>query len=161
MVHAEPGDLSFVQQPQRNTVRFLEDDRILGADGRERVDVEEAAVVDLFRRDAPVGEPIDLRREEPIEEVEAARLARLAVEDRDVLLEVLADARVRRAEGRDAPLDDFLLAAPLVTLLRILLVTRGQVRDRGDDALQLVERRVALGQLFVQLTEPVRKDLAV
>ena len=52
-------------------VRRLEDLRVLDAQAGERVDVEEAPVVDLVRRRAPVREAVGLRLEQLVEPVEA------------------------------------------------------------------------------------------
>ena len=56
-------------------VHRLEHVGFLDADGRQIVDVEEAAVIDLLGRDAPVAEAVGLIGEERLEAVEAARVA--------------------------------------------------------------------------------------
>ena len=48
-------------QVQHQPVGRLEHRRQLDADAGQLVDLEEAAVIDLLRRDAPVGEPVVLR----------------------------------------------------------------------------------------------------
>ena len=64
-------------------VHALEDRRVLRADRRQLVDVEEAPVVDLFAGDAPVRQPVGLDGEQVVERVEAVRLAFDAVEGGD------------------------------------------------------------------------------
>ena len=54
----------------------VEDLRIFGAQRGELVDVEEAAVVDVVRRDAPVGEAERLAFEQRVQRVEAGGIAR-------------------------------------------------------------------------------------
>ena len=51
----------------------LEDLRVLDAKARQAVDVEEAAVVDVARGDAPIGQPVGLRFEDPVQRGEALR----------------------------------------------------------------------------------------
>ena len=52
---------------EHEAVHLLEDRRILHAQRRELVDVEEAPVVDLLGRDAPVREAVRLLVEQPVE----------------------------------------------------------------------------------------------
>src|SRR5262249_61869031 len=107
-----------------------------------------------------VRQPVSLRVEQLVEQVEAARLSHAAVEDADVLLEVAAHRRARGAEGRHPPLDHFLLAPALLLLVRILLAPRRHVLQLEEDALQLVER-LAAADLPLQLLDPVAEDLPV
>ena len=139
---------------------MLEHLRILHPDRRERIDVEEPSVVDLLGRDAPVRESVRLRVEKLVQQIEAARLPLRAVEDADVLFQVFPHGGAGGAEGRDAALDHFLLAPPLLLPRRILLVARWHVLEHEDDALQLVQR-LALAQLLLQLLDAVAEDLAI
>src|SRR5512143_2565890 len=104
MVDPEPDDLPLADEPQDEPVRLVEDAFVLHPDGGEAVDVEEAAVVDLLSRHAPVRQAIGLRVEEAVEQIEASRVSRSAVEEGDVLIEVLPDARGRVTQDVQAAL---------------------------------------------------------
>src|ERR1700682_5389991 len=54
MIDAQSRHLPLLEQPQRDVVRVREDGGILHADGRQRIDVEEASGVDFLGRDAPM-----------------------------------------------------------------------------------------------------------
>ena len=58
----------------------LEDVLALHAQGGQVVDVEEPAVVDLVGGHPPVGQAVALVLEQVVQQVEAPRVARLAVE---------------------------------------------------------------------------------
>ena len=79
MIDAQAGDGAALHQLEDEAVHLVEHRRVFHAQRRELVDVEEAPVVDLLRRDAPVREPVRLLVEQPIERIEAARLAGDAV----------------------------------------------------------------------------------
>ena len=70
-------------QLEDEAVHLVEDRRVFHPQRGELVDVEEAAVVDFLGRDAPVRQAVRLLVQQPIERVEAARLAGDAVEPRD------------------------------------------------------------------------------
>ena len=72
MVDAQSVDPPARGQVERQSLRGLEHRAALDAQGRQFVDVEEAPVVDLVGRDAPVREPLGLR----LEQRDAARRAR-------------------------------------------------------------------------------------
>ncbi len=93
VVDAQPLDLPLVHQPQNQPMRLLEDVGVLHADGRQLVDVEESAIIDLVRRHAPIGQTVGLFREQLIEQVKALGLALRAVKQRHVLLDEPGDVR--------------------------------------------------------------------
>src|SRR5678815_3106341 len=103
---------------------------------------EEAAAVAPVARDAPVGEPVRLRGQEPVEEVEARGIPFRAVHDPEIFVDVLADLRRFLDEGGEPPLDDLLLAQALLDPRGIRLRPAGQVVERGEDAAQLAQPRV-------------------
>ena len=80
MIDAQAVDHAALDQLEDEPVRAVEHAALIHAQRREIVDVEEAPVVDLIDRDAPVRQPIRLRIEQRVERVEAARIARRAVE---------------------------------------------------------------------------------
>ena len=102
VIDPQPVDLALGQQPQDQAVCGLEDLLALHAQGGQVVDVEEAAVVDLVGRDPPVGQAIALMLEQVVQQVEAVRVAGLAVEQRDVSLDELACALAARPRAPPA-----------------------------------------------------------
>jgi hypothetical protein len=96
-----------VAAPRRtssNTKRWhlVEHRRIFHPQRRQLVDVEEPPVVDLFRRDAPVREPVRLGVEQRIETIERARLPGDAVEAAQAGFDEQVDCGTA---GRSAPPD--------------------------------------------------------
>ena len=87
--HAGPG-----RELEDQGMRGAEDVFPIDAEGRQGVDIEESAVVDLIRGHAPVGQPVRLRGEEGIEPVEAAGIAR-----RSVQIGERSSRRPRRSAG--------------------------------------------------------------
>ncbi len=122
-------------------MRLAEHGRELHADGGQLVDVEEAAVVDLLGGDAPVRETVRLLVEQPVEVVEAPRVAALAVADADRLLDATrAPARsARPAAGRRRRITSFSRIRSARALGARVSVDGGQVRERGEDALVLLD----------------------
>ena len=95
MINPQAVDATAGEQLQDEAVGVLEHDRILDANGREVVDVEEAPVIDLGRRDPPVGEPVRLCIDQAIERIEALGDADDAVEGLHGALDRLIDRAVR------------------------------------------------------------------
>src|SRR5579872_1108018 len=79
MVDANSGDHVLRQQPAQRLMRSGKHVRILHAQAYQIVHIEEAAIVDLFSRDSPVRQAIDLQLEEKMEKIEAARISRRAI----------------------------------------------------------------------------------
>ena len=101
MIHAQPGRGAAPDQLEHEAMHLLEDRGIFHPQRRELVDVEEAAIVDLFGRDPPVRQPVRLLIQQPIEQVEAARLTRRAIEAGDHAVEIgLAPSRSTRPARR-------------------------------------------------------------
>ena len=69
-------ELAGAIQLEQQRVRCVEDIVELDADSDQRVDVEEAPVVDLVRGDPPVGETVGLGLDQLVQEVEAPGIAR-------------------------------------------------------------------------------------
>ena len=80
MVDPQPVEAAFVNQSKDEHMRRLEDLGALHANGRERIDVEEASKVDLFRSHAPEGEPVALIAQQLVEGVDASGHTGLAVQ---------------------------------------------------------------------------------
>ena len=61
MVDAQPIDDTAIHQVEQQLMGGVEDPGFLDANGDQRRNVEEAAVVELLDTDPPVGEPVVLR----------------------------------------------------------------------------------------------------
>ncbi len=97
--------------------------------------VEEPAVINLFRRDAPECEPIRLRVEQLIELIETPGLTRFPINLGKRPRNRLPQLRRFRATAAEAALDDFLLPRALGDAPRICLGAPGQMLQSGEDAL--------------------------
>ena len=91
MVDAEPGDPPGTDETKDEPVRVGEDIRVLHADGRELIDVEEASVVDLLPGHPPKRDPVRLLSQQLVEEVERSRILGRPVEAADGLVEERLD----------------------------------------------------------------------
>jgi hypothetical protein len=138
VIDAKAGHRATPDQVEHEAMHFVEHRRIFHPQRRELVHVEETTVIDLFRRDAPVREPVRLRVQQAIERVEAARLAGQAVDLADAVLDQRCDADAASGKRREAPLDDFLLPRPRRNRFRIAFAARRKVPAGGQDALQFV-----------------------
>ena len=123
-------------QFEEQAVRIFKDFRQFHADGCEIVDVEEAAVVDFLRRDAPESEPIGLIVQERVERVETACVPGGAVDFLQRCVDRLAHLRRFLATPFQAPLDDFLFACAFGDSFGIALRPARQIFERGQNALQ-------------------------
>ena len=136
MIDAQPGDRPGPNQLEQEPVRFLEDLRQLHPNRGQIVDIEKAAVIDLLRRHAPEREPIRLIVEQRVERIEAARIARRAVDFRERLRDRRLHLRRFLATPFQASLDDLFFAGAFRDPLRIALGPARQIFERGHDALQ-------------------------
>src|SRR5512139_3599528 len=113
MVDAQARHGSLAHEAEHETVRRLEDRRILHADRRQLVDVEEAPVVDLVTGGLPERGPVCLARDQFVQLVEASGITLDAV----VPMHVLVYERPYRSrlayEHRQAALHDLLLPLAL------------------------------------------------
>ena len=124
-------------------------------------DVEEPAVVDLVPRDPPVGQPVGLGGEDPVERVEGCGIPGHAVEAAQRLVDVLADLGRLLGEREQPPLHDLLLPHPLLDAPGVGLGTARQVLDGGEDAAQLLETGVLRPEPPGQGVQPVAQDQGV
>ena len=91
VVHAQPVDLAVAHEFSRQSMGVVEDRRAFGAERDERVDVEEAAVVEFVGRRLPTGEAMMLALENRVEPI-------------DVLVDLVEhDARPRSLGARPPP----------------------------------------------------------
>ena len=100
-------------------MRLVKNLRQLHPDGRKIVHVEKAPVIDLLRRDPPEREAIRLIAEECIERIEAARIARRPVDDREGFFDRFLHRGRFLAATLQPTLDHLLFPRPLGDALRI------------------------------------------
>src|SRR3954470_10668213 len=77
MVQPQPADTAFRDQLADKTMAMIEDGRSLHADGSELADIEEPAIVDPRGGAAPARGAIALAFEQPIQALDARRVAGL------------------------------------------------------------------------------------
>jgi hypothetical protein len=75
MVDPQPVDSAPRDQREDQPVRLGEQLGLLDTQRGEVVDIEEAAIVDLVRGDAPIGEPVGLSVEQPVARPKTRRSA--------------------------------------------------------------------------------------
>ena len=80
MIDAQALNLAFADQPQEQPVRILKNRGILHTHRGQLGNVEESAVVDLFSRHAPEGQPVGLPIQQRVQPIETRWLALLAVD---------------------------------------------------------------------------------
>ena len=93
MIDADRVDLAVANQLPEEPMGRVEHLLVLDAQSRERVDVEEAPVVDLVRRRPPVRQAVGLRLEQLVQPVEAGGASRRAVEPADRGVDAVPDRR--------------------------------------------------------------------
>ena len=143
VVDAHAGDFFLFEQLPEELVRGLEHLRQFHADGGQGVDVEEAAVVDFLRRDAPGTQAVGLRIDEMIERIEGTRVARRALDMFERVGDGGGDGRLVRAEFFQPGLGDLFLAGTFGDARGIGLGAQRHVLQLRHDALQFGEIRVA------------------
>ena len=161
MVDAEPGDDALADEAKDEPVRLREDAWVLGADGRQLVDVEEAPVVDLFPRHPPVGESVHLVVDEAVQEIEAPRVAGGAIEESHVLGDEVADVARRLQELGELLVRDVRLSMARGQQFAVRLRAVWNGEQHLVDGLQLEQGRVLGPQRGLKLGEPVAEDLYV
>src|SRR5581483_2865823 len=132
VIDPEAGDLAGGGQLENQFVRGAKNFFVLNPDRDQLVDVEKSPVIDLLRGDFPERQPIPLLRQQPVEQVEAFRVAFDAVEARDAGVEMIANG------GRGAvKLPEHLLdETDLIGALGALLSGR-EIFERVDHAEKL------------------------
>ena len=136
MIDADAGDRAVPDQFEEQLVGRVEDFRQLHSDRGQIVHVEEAPVINFFRRDAPEGEPIRLIVQERIERIKTARVAGGAIDLRDRLHDRGLDLRRFLAAALEPSLDDFLFSCALRYPSRIRRGSSWQIFERRNDALE-------------------------
>ena len=126
MIDPQPGDRAAPDQLEQEPMRVVENLRQFHPDRGQIVDVEETPVIDFLRRHPPESEAISLVGEQGIERVEAARVARGAVDDGEGFFDRFLHRRRFLAAALQPALDDFLFPRPLRDPLRIVSVRRGR-----------------------------------
>ena len=150
-----------VEQVEHQGVGAFENLRMLDADGRQLVDVEEAAIVDFVGRHAPIGQAIRLLAQQLIQAVEAVGIALPAVE---LMQRLGQDAgNRRRAFGQlvQAAFDDLFFSLPLDDALAVGFVARRQVLNRRQNAQILQQVGMLAAELLLEGLDPRRQNQRV
>ena len=137
VVDAQAVDPAGGDQLQHQAVRDFEDRFVFDPQRRQIVHIEKPPVVDIFGRDAPVGELIGLQFEQLVQRIEARRLRRRAAEAVHRRFDRGGDRRIAAGKHRQALLVELLLAAALCHLFRGERLAVGQRRQRAPDVLEL------------------------
>ena len=116
-----------------NSVEYLGK---LNPDRCQIINIKKAAVINFLRGDPPKCDPVRLRIEQLIEGIEAARVARFAVDPRQCLFDRLLYLRRFRAPALQTSFDDFLFTDALRDPLGIGFGALRQIFKRGQNALQ-------------------------
>lgn len=138
MVDAQAVHPLRVEQLEDQAVRRLEDLRLLHAQRRQLVDVEEVPVVDLVAGNAPVGEPVGLRADDGIERIDAGAIVRAAVQQRERGVDRVAERGVPLHQLRQRLRMDGLVALALAARRGIGGIARRQMAQRCSQARQRV-----------------------
>ena len=115
----------------------LEHPQVFDAQSRQLVDVEEAPVVDLVRRHAPIGEPIGLRGEERVQASEVG-LARVCVEQRHGRRDAVGDLVAFRAGAGEPRFDRALFLVALAPAIGLRFFAQGQALAGGKQGLERI-----------------------
>ena len=158
MIDADRVHLAAGEQGLQELVGVREDRGILDPQPGQRVDVEEAPVVDLVEGRAPVGETIRLHLQQHVQLVEALGLAGLAVEDRDHRFDRLADDGRLGDQAPQPSARHFLLALPYGHAVRIRVGVRRQVLELRDDAQVLLQLRAVGAERLGQPVDGLAVD---
>ena len=151
VVDAQAVDLALGHQPKHQGVRGLEDIFALHRQRGQVVDVEEPAVVDLVRANPPVRKAIALVLEQVVHELEAARVARAAVEEGHVPVDEIADRLALGGERGQPALDHFFLALAFRDFFGLGLRAARKVSHGRQDALKLDQTRIVGTQVAFEL----------
>src|SRR5687768_9077905 len=146
MINAQSLNAAVTDEPEDDLMNRAEHFRQLDSDRRKVIDVEEAPVIDLVRRNAPERQAVRLIVEETFEVVEAGRRARRPVDVRKDLFHGVTHLGTAADQLAQSPFRDFLLPLTFLKPFRALLITRRQILELVDDALELHARFGADGQ---------------
>src|SRR6185437_4181984 len=108
MIDANAIEDACIKPLENAAVRSFENVPALDAQPHQRVDIEEAPVSEFLVRGAPVGEAVVLFVEQRVEQVD------VAVDGLDRLADVIAYIAPLFARARQQPVDDGLIAMPLL-----------------------------------------------
>ena len=137
MIEPQTVDPPFRSERENVCMRPLEDGGKLHPYGGEIVDVEEATVIDLLARDAPIAEAKTLLAEECVEPIEGRWVSLPSVVRKDGIVEGTGDVFASRRERGEAAFDDLFLPRALQSPLGCGLPPLRKVSCSRDDAEQL------------------------
>ena len=158
MVDAQSVDVATHEQLEQQAMALGEDRRVFHANGRQFVDVEKTAIIDLVGGRLPVRKPIDLGVEQFIEVVVTVWIVDRAAQFPHVAVDELGDCRRAFGQFAQAALDHLFFALSLGDAAGLGFRAQRQVFQRGDDALQFPQFLGLLRQRFLQRVEPVGEN---
>src|SRR6266567_7847390 len=158
MVHPDPSDFALADQAKNQLVARREDLGALHPDGGQIIDVEESAIVDLVPGHPPVGESVGLPGEESIQVIEARGVSGCAVEQPNVVVDKVANMLRLLEEGGQPALHHFLLPESLLDAGGVGVDTVGQMGQRREDALELLEVSIVVAGPGHEIVESMRED---
>ena len=134
VIESQPDDFPFANQTQDEFVGGREEGRLLHAHADQVIDIEEASVIDLVRGGSPIREAIGKGLQQLVKAVKSARLARLAIDGSQRVLDIFLDARRPGCDLAEALAGHFLFPLPLGLAIRIRLAEAWQMLERGQNA---------------------------
>src|SRR5579871_4279236 len=140
---------------------FVEDGLVFGTESRQFIDVEKATVINVIGRNSPLGEAVRLCLDKFVQQIKGAWVFRLAVNTLDIFAHELASLLGPRAQSRNSPLLDFLLAIAFRALFRRRTTTIREMIESRDNALQFQEVLVRFAQLVLQTVDIIGEDARI
>ena len=161
MIDPQAIDVAAGQQLEHQAVTFREDLGRLHADGRQLVDVEEAAVIDLIVGGLPVREAIDLGVQQLVEVVVTVRVSGRPVEFQHAAANVRGDGRGAFHQRAEPALYHLFLPLSLRHGGGLSDGAFGQMLEGGDDALQFAQLLGVGRRGLLQRVQAVRQNVFV
>ena len=158
MVDTETRHGSLAHETEHEPVGRLEDRRLLHADRRQIVDVEEAPVVDLVPGGLPERQAVRLPRQQLVQPVETPGIALHAVVAAHVVFHERLHLGGLADQRRQPALHDLLLPLALLQARGVLLPLWRQMVECRDDAAQLEQLRMLRPECLLQRVETPFQD---
>ena len=99
MIDSQPGNPAFVHEFEDEAMRRREYFGLFHVDAHQVCNIEEAAVIDLFAGHLPKRQYVRLLRQQVVQQVETARVFRLAIEEPDALIQMRSEDIVAWCRG--------------------------------------------------------------
>ena len=150
MIDAQPINMAARQQLTYQPVCMLEHFRVVHAQRRQIIDIEETAIVDLVRCYTPESQPVGLGFQQFVERIKVPHIGRRAVECRHILLHELRNVGTGCEQCGQVMLVDFPVAGSLRHCFRRYIVAQWQMGKGRNQGLESQEFRVTAPQPRLQ-----------